>query len=275
MSFFTDRNSKALFLIPSLFTEAQRKACPYDAVRVLKDKEPPLYFVPGFILKLKKDAATLIEFIGAVDHSNFHCLNKSVGPPQLVLKRLTDIEEAVAPQKKELIGSDIEERNVWIQKLVSKSEEAAAEVSTANEGQAAKTRERQQALASKKAMVAARGKPSDPKPKANPNGNAGKKRKRAEEKDPAVPSPEDSGEETGPPSKRSKSDTDAFHSARTSSNKKRDPVSKKNPSMNQFLDFHGTKMSGVTFMLTPDLAKSGATVTFTLGNSGATEPTPH
>lgn len=225
-----------------------------------------MYLIPGFIITLKKPIGTLIEFIGAIDHAKLYCLNRSVEPPQIVQKRLTELAKSDPPHDKERIGLDIDDRNVWIQKMVSKSEESLATVEAeSGKDRAAKTRERQETLsriAKKKAEMPSTpvNSPLNGGARAKPSSN---KRKRE------ISFSEDSDNEGEPlesPPKKHKPGT-VLHrkrSHRTPSKKNKVSIAKNTVPSDQYLDFHGTKMSGVTFMLTPDLAKSGATVTFSL-----------
>lgn len=243
-------------------------------MRVLRDGEPPIYLIPGFILTLKKSTGILIEFIGAIDHAKLYCLNRSVEPPQLIQKRLTDIEKSDPPQQMEYLATDIEKRNVWIQNLVSKLEESLAEVE-ANSGKdrAAKTRERQETLRVAKEKAAAENPPSVATLSKNTRlvkSNSKKKRSRE------ISSNEEDVDGDEPAPKKHKSDAPTpthlhrHRSSRGASGQKKNNNSKEPSRLENYINFNGTKMSGVTFMLTPDLANSGATVTFTLPKTSGT-----
>jgi hypothetical protein len=168
-------------------------------------------------------------------------------------KRLSDVDSSTPPPKKQLSLSDMNERIPWIDKLISNEERHEADVEgTRKLDQAAKSAERKAALAlaKKKKKESSQAPSRTRSSQATPNP---RKRKKADSE--SKDDQEEGLQVEGPEKKRS----------RTNSKTQGPPPKSTHPNRtSQFIDFHGTQMSGMTFMMTPDLAKSGATLTLTL-----------
>jgi hypothetical protein len=249
---------KELILICFLL-DAQRRKCPIDAIQVLKDNASPLWLLPTFIITLNQHPGLLVEFLGASSHVKLFCLNRSVDPPELMTKRLTEVASSSPPPKKQLSLSDMKERITWIDKLISNEERRVAEVESDRKlDQAAKSAERKSALAKKKVKNEAA-----QELRRNSSGKTPPKSLKRKKIDSDSNEVQDDGLSDGSHDNKRRR---TRKTAKTPKGLYSSPKSNQSNNSSQFIDFHGTQMSGMTFMLTPDLAKSGATLTLTLSN---------